>query len=147
MAPAEAGRPSSKRSGAYDPRHELAGMSKTKVYYNSACPVCDAGIAYQKRKLSACDEEIEWIDVHADNKAVSEIASDLEFVRERLHVVDEAGSIHVGSEAFAELWSRTPKQRAFARLARAPLLRPVARWLYNAFAALLYRWNRMKGRW
>ena len=49
-------------------------MTKTKVYYNSACPVCDAGIAYQRRKLGDSQAEIEWIDVHADNDAVAEVA-------------------------------------------------------------------------
>jgi hypothetical protein len=26
-------------------------VKRTRVYYNSACPVCNAGIAYQRRKL------------------------------------------------------------------------------------------------
>jgi len=122
-------------------------MTKTRVYYNSACPVCNAGITHQQRKLSGCDADVEWIDVHSNNEAVCEIGAELEFVRERLHVVDEAGTVHVGSDAFAELWNRTPGQGFLARLARAPILRTFSRLLYNVFAALLYRWNRMKGRW
>lgn len=121
-------------------------MASTKVYYNSACPVCNAGIAHEQRKLSGC-AEIEWIDVHSNNDAVRDVGSDLEFVRERLHVVDGSGTLHVGSDAFAELWSRAPDQRMLARIVRAPVLRPISRGLYNAFAALLYRWNRLQGRW
>ncbi|MGH8195964.1 MAG: DCC1-like thiol-disulfide oxidoreductase family protein [Woeseiaceae bacterium] len=68
-------------------------------------------------------------------------------MRERLHVVDEAGVVHVGSDAFAELWSKTPDQRSLARIVRAPVLGSCSRLLYNVFAALLYRWNRTKGRW
>ena len=79
-------------------------MAKTKVYYNSACPVCDAGIAYQRRKLQGCDAEVEWVDVHARNEAAGEVGADLELVRERLHVVDAAGAVRVGSEAFRALW-------------------------------------------
>lgn len=120
---------------------------KAKVYYNSACPVCKAGIQYQQRKLGAACDDVEWIDVHARNEAASELNRDLELVRERLHVVDEAGGLHVGADAFAELWSKTPGQSAWARVVRAPGIRSVSRWMYNGFAALLYRWNRIKGRW
>lgn len=122
-------------------------MTKTRVYYNSACPVCNAGVKHQRQKLSGCDVDVEWIDVHSDNEAVREIGAELEFVRERLHVVDEAGTVHVGSDAFAELWNRTPGQGFLGRAVSAPILRTFSRLLYNAFAALLYRWNRKKGRW
>jgi predicted DCC family thiol-disulfide oxidoreductase YuxK len=125
----------------------LNPMAKTKVYYNSACPVCNAGIGYQQRKLGDASAEIEWIDVHTHNEAACEVAPDLELVRERLHVVDEGGGLHVGAEAFAELWSKTPGQNVLARIARTPGLRPVWRWFYNGFAALLYRWNRINRRW
>ena len=120
---------------------------KAKVYYNSACPVCSAGIRYQQRKLGAACDDVEWIDVHARNEAACEVNRDLELVRERLHVVDEAGGLHVGADAFAELWSKTPGQGAWARVVRAPGVRSLSRWLYNGFAALLYRWNRINGRW
>ena len=122
-------------------------VSKMKVYYNSACPVCDAGIEYQRRKLGNSAAEVEWIDVHRCNEAAAEVDSDLEFVRERLHVVDEEGTLHVGSEAFAELWGRTRGQRALAKLVRVPGIRTLSRWLYNGFARLLYWWNRKNLRW
>ena len=122
-------------------------MSKIRVYYNSACPVCDAGIKYQRRKLESCSDDVEWIDVHRSNEAASDAALDIEFVRERLHVVDDSGTIHVGIEAFAELWGRTIGQRILSKLIRVPGLRTVSRWLYNGFAKLLYRWNRKNLRW
>ena len=122
-------------------------MSRTTVYYNSACPVCDAGIRYQRRKLEERADGVDWIDVHADNDAASKVASSLEAVRERLHVVDEGGSIHVGSDAFAELWNETPGQQWLGRFARAPCIRSLSRWTYNGFARVLYWWNRACGRW
>ena len=124
-------------------------MARTKVYYNSACPVCDAGIKTQRRKLEDGDggADVDWIDVHADNAAADEVGADLEFVRERLHVVDERGEVRVGSEAFTALWAITPKQAWLARVSRLPLVRILFRWAYNAFAALLYRRNRRQRRW
>ncbi len=122
-------------------------MSATKVYYNSACPVCAAGIRRQRVRLDPCGEALEWIDVHADNDAVSEAGADLEFVRERLHVVDGEGNLQVGADAVTELMAMTPGQRPAARLARLPVLRNLLRAAYNAFAAALYRWNRRVGHW
>ena len=85
--------------------------------------------------------------MHKSNEAVHEIGADLEFVRERLHVVDEDGAVHVGSEAFAELWHTTPGQSFLAKVVRAPGVRQISHGMYNAFARILYRWNRFKGRW
>lgn len=122
-------------------------MSKPKVYYNSACPVCHAGIRYQQRKLGERVDEIEWIDVHECNEAAAEAGATLELVRERLHAVDAEGRAHVGVDAFAEIWAHTPGQTLLSRIVRWPVLRWPAQWLYNGFAKALYRWNRRRGRW
>ena len=122
-------------------------MAKTRVYYNGACPVCAAGIRQQKRKLDGCDTEVDWIDVHENNDRARDVGTDLEFVRERLHVVDEAGELQVGSAAFTTLWALTPGQGLLAKLSGLPVLRPLFHWAYNLFAARLYKWNRKKGRW
>lgn len=119
----------------------------TKVYYNSACPVCDAGIRRQRAKLDACGVSMEWIDVHAHNQAAAELGADLEFVRKRLHVLGNEGELHVGADAIAELMAAAPRQRGAARLIRFPVVRRITRAVYNAFAAELYRWNRCKGHW
>jgi len=59
----------------------------SKVYYNSACPVCNAGIKDQRRRMEACSiKDIEWIDVHSNPDALSEVGASLEQVRERLYV-------------------------------------------------------------
>jgi predicted DCC family thiol-disulfide oxidoreductase YuxK len=122
-------------------------MTKVKVYYNSACPVCNAGIEGQRRRMEDCPIQVEWIDIHKNSEAVNEIDAQREFVRERLHVVDEKGEIRIGAEAFEALWRHTPSQEWFARVVHIPVLRVLARWLYNGFAAALYAWNRTRGRW
>lgn len=122
-------------------------MSKVKVYYNSACPVCNAGIKYEQRKLEETGGQIDWIDVHQRNDAVDEIGAELEFVRERLHVVDESGRLRVGADAFAALWRLHPRQVRLARWAAWPVIGPLFRCGYNLFAAGLYRWNLWCGHW
>jgi predicted DCC family thiol-disulfide oxidoreductase YuxK len=122
-------------------------MSKVRVYYNSACPVCDAGIAAQRRRIEACNVDAEWIDIHRDPARLEEIGASQEFVRERLHVVDDSGAVRVGAEAIGALWSQTPRLRVLAALLRMPVIRVLAGGGYNVFAAGLYRWNRWRGRW
>lgn len=120
---------------------------RIRVYYNSACPVCRAGIGLQQKKLARCGAAIAWKDVHTDLDARGEIDADLESVRERLHVVDEHGQMKVGVEAFEVLWRQSPRQRWKAVLLRLPLLKALSVRSYNAFARALYRWNRKKRHW
>ena len=48
----------------------------SKVYYNSACPVCNAGIKDQRKRMQDCGvNDIEWVDVHNSPDAVSEVGS------------------------------------------------------------------------
>lgn len=122
--------------------------TSSKVYYNSACPVCKAGVTSQRERMESCGiTDVEWIDVHRNPERAAEVGASLEEVRERLYVVDDAGRINVGSEAFAELWNKTPRQRWLGRVIRLPIIRRLAQRTYNAFARRLYRWNRNKGHW
>ncbi|MBA4142514.1 MAG: DUF393 domain-containing protein [Nitrosospira sp.] len=120
----------------------------SKVYYNSACPVCNAGIKDQRRRMEACGgKDVEWIDVHTHPEAAEEVGVPLEQVRERLHVKTEDGRLDVGADAFARLWSQTPGQRWLAKLVQLPIIQQLTRLVYNVFARALYRWNRAKRHW
>ncbi|BAN50889.1 DUF393 domain-containing protein [Metapseudomonas resinovorans] len=123
----------------------MADDERIKVYYNSACPVCKAGIEGQMGKTTAC--QVEWADVHRDNDAVIEIGENLEYVRERLHLVDEQGVKRMGMDAFIVLWRHSPGERWKARLFSLPLIHGAAQLAYKAFARLLYRWNKAKRHW
>jgi predicted DCC family thiol-disulfide oxidoreductase YuxK len=119
-----------------------------KVYYNSACPVCRAGIEDQSCRMAAQGvDDVEWLDVHANPALAREIGVDLETVRERLHVRGADGALRVGSDAFATLFARTRGQRWLGKVLTLPLLRSLARLSYNVFARGLYKWNRAKRRW
>jgi len=126
----------------------MAGQDGIKVYYNSACPVCKAGVEGQQCRMGGPDGEgVEWIDVHQHPELASETGADLEAVRERLHVRAADGSVLVGADAFAALFRRTAGQRWLARLVALPGVRALSRLLYNVFARGLYRWNRAKKHW
>ena len=117
--------------------------AKLQVYFNSACPVCDAGVRYQRGQPQSC--QIEWIDVHQQPEALTPSGLDLESVRERLHVRDAEGRMHIGVDAFAQLWSHTPRQAWLAWLVRRD--RWLSRPFYNWFARRLYRWNLRRHHW
>jgi predicted DCC family thiol-disulfide oxidoreductase YuxK len=135
---------------------------KIKVYYNSACPVCDAGIKSQKGRMEACRINnpvyrdalksadgitVEWIDIAHNPKVLQTLGVSREAVRERLHVVDETDTTQVGIDAFAVLWVYTPRLKLLAHFVRLPVIHTLARLIYNAFAAGLYYRNTKKGRW
>ncbi len=120
----------------------------SKVYYNSACPVCNAGIKDQRRRMTACGiQDIEWIDVHTSPNTTSEVGSSLEQIRERLHVTDSNGQLNIGADAFIHLWLQTPGQRWLGKLSQLPILKQSFHLIYNIFARILYRWNRAKKHW
>lgn len=123
----------------------MKAAAKTTVYYNSACPVCDSGIAAQKSKMQACN--IAWIDVHNNPEAAFELGTELESIRERLHVRDASGKMAIGAPALAVLWGQTPGQGLWGRLANWPIISTALSLAYNAFAKGLYRWNRWKKHW
>ena len=120
-------------------------LDTIRVFYNSACPVCNAGIKNQQRKSS--DTLVEYEDVHLDNQLVEHVNASLAFVRERLHVVDENQQIHIGMDAFICIWRHSRKERWKAKLFSAPGIHAVAVAGYNLFARGLYRWNKSKNHW
>lgn len=123
-------------------------MEKIKVYYNSACPVCKAGIENQQCRMGGQDGgDVEWIDIHLKPELASDAGSDLETIRERLHVRDADGSVLVGADAFAALFQRTAGQKWMAKFLAVPGIHWLGQISYNGFARGLYLWNRAKKRW
>ena len=120
-----------------------------KVYYNSACPVCNAGIKVQRQRMESCGikNDIEWVDVHNNPKAVSELNVPLEQIRERLYVSNSRGELSIGIDAFIYLWQQVPSQRWLAILLQPSIMKPLAHSTYNGFARLLYLWNKALKHW
>lgn len=116
-----------------------------KVYFNSACPVCNAGITSQKDKSTACP--IQWKDIHKDNQLVDELNKNLSTVRKYLHVTDEKNQKYIGIEAFILLWKNSPKEQWKAKLFALPVVLQIAQLGYYVFANCLYFWNVQKKNW
>jgi predicted DCC family thiol-disulfide oxidoreductase YuxK len=123
--------------------------SKLTVWYNTKCPVCNAGIDWQRNRLvrAARAGAIEFRDINLEPGALARFGAGVEDVRRQLHAVDDEGRLYVGADCAIAIWLRTPGDAWLGRMLGARPLRQLARFGYDRFADLLYAWNRRKGHW
>ncbi|MEO5756696.1 MAG: DCC1-like thiol-disulfide oxidoreductase family protein [Mesorhizobium sp.] len=119
------------------------------VWYNTRCPVCDAGISRQKRRLIDAIKmgRIEFRDINQEPAALAAHGAGLEDIRRRLHATDADGRLLVGADVAIAVWQATPGEGWLAGLFGNRIVLPLTRFGYDRFADLLYAWNRRSGRW
>lgn len=119
------------------------------VWYNTRCPVCDAGISRQKRRLIEAIKagRIAFRDINAEPAALVKYNISLEDIRRRLHATDAEDKLLVGADVAIAVWRATPGEGWLASLFGNRLALPLTHLGYDRFADLLYAWNRRKGRW
>jgi len=119
------------------------------VWYNTRCPVCDAGINHQRRRLVEAVKagRVEFRDINFEPEALSAFGASLEDIRRRLHATDASGRLLVGADVALAVWRITPGEGWLASLFGNPVALPLTRFAYDRFADLLYAWNRRKGHW
>ena len=119
------------------------------VWYNTRCPVCDAGIDWQRIKLLAAVRagQLSFSDINEQPQALAAYGASLDDVRRRLHATDESGRLIVGADVAIAIWRITPGEGWLASLFGNPAMLPVTRFAYDRFADLLFAWNRRKERW
>lgn len=124
-------------------------MATLTVWYNTRCPVCDAGIRHQKTRLVEAVKagRIAFRDINLEPGALARYGASLEDIRRRLHATDAQGRLLVGADVAIAVWRATPGEGWLASLLGNPVTLPVTRFVYDRFADLLYAWNRRKGRW
>ena len=122
---------------------------KLTVWYNTKCPVCNAGIDSQRNKLLAAVRagDIEFRDINLEPQALSSYGASLDDIRRRLHAADETGKLIVGADVMIAIWRATPGEAWLAALLGNPVILPLTRFGYDRFADLLFAWNRRKGHW
>jgi predicted DCC family thiol-disulfide oxidoreductase YuxK len=119
------------------------------VWYNTRCPVCNAGIDWQRSRLvqAARAGLIDFRDINLEPEALARYGADVNDVRRRLHAVDAEGRLFVGADCAIAIWLTTPGQAWLGRLFGLPGLRQITRVAYDRFADLLFAWNRWMGHW
>lgn len=131
------------------PGEAETGRPKLTVWYNTKCPVCNAGIDWQRNRLvrAARAGIIAFRDINLEPDALAHFGASQEDVRRRLHGTDAAGRLYVGADCAIAIWLLTPGDVWLGRLWGLPVLRQIARFGYDRFADLLYAWNRSRGHW
>ncbi|MFT3987250.1 thiol-disulfide oxidoreductase DCC family protein [Aestuariivirga sp.] len=124
-------------------------MPRLTVWYNTLCPVCDAGIRGQKRRLVDLvkSKQVEFRDINLEPDALADFGVGVNDVRRRLHATDQDGNLITGADVAIALWRITPGQHWLATLLGNRAMLPLTRWSYDRFAGILYAWNQRKGRW
>jgi predicted DCC family thiol-disulfide oxidoreductase YuxK len=124
-------------------------MAELTVWYNTRCPVCDAGIRHQKRRLVEAVKagRIGFRDINLEPEALAPFGASLEDFRRRRHATDANGRLLVGADVAIAVWRATPGEGWLASLLGNPVALPLTRFVYDRFADLLYAWNRRKARW
>ena len=124
-------------------------QSKLTVWYNTRCPVCNAGIVRQRNRLvrAARSSAIEFRDINLEPDALARFGAGIEDVRRRLYGLDRDGRLHVGADCAIAIWRRTPGDAWLGRLLGLPGVHQITRFAYDRFADWLYAWNRRKRRW
>lgn len=119
------------------------------VWYNTKCPVCDAGIRHQKKRLIEAVKagRIAFRDINLEPDALAAHGAALDDVRRRLHATGADGRLLVGADVAVAIWRATPGEGWLAALFGNRMLLPLTRFAYDRFADLLFAWNRRKGRW
>ncbi len=113
----------------------LAEPIRTLIFYDGGCPLCNREVAHYRRLDR--NGRIDWIDIHANPRAVASIGVKYEEAMARLHVRDRAGKVQTGIWAFAAVWDALPYYRWLAGLLRALRLLPALDLAYTRFA----RWR------
>ena len=119
------------------------------VWYNTKCPVCNAGINWQNNRLvkAARAGAIEFKDINLQPDALADLDADIEDVRRRLHGTDTDDRAYVGADCAIEIWLRTPGDAWLGKFLGSRIMRPITRIGYDRFADILYWWNRKTGHW
>lgn len=112
-------------------------MSDTEVLYNGDCPICSREIASYARYAEGSALPLRFEALQDSDLARWGV--DAEAAAKRLHVLKD-GTVHDGLEAFQVLWAEMPRFAWLARLTRAPVIRPVARRIYDHILAPLLYW-------
>jgi len=114
------------------------------VIYNGSCPICSAEVSAYRRQALAQGLPLEFTDLTQGDLAHFGLTADQ--AARRLYLV-QGGQTYSGLDAFLRLWAVMPRYRWLARLFGLPLIRPVARRIYDHIAApLLYAMHRRRQR-
>lgn len=116
--------------------------AETTVIYNDTCPICAREVAGYKRMAAQDDLPIAFSGL--SDGAFAQYGLTEETAAKRFHVVED-GRLIGGVDAFIALWARMPRLAWLARIVGLPVIRPIARVVYDrVLAPALYAFHRRR---
>ena len=118
------------------------------VWYNTRCPVCDAGVGWQRNKLLAAVRagHLSFHDINEQPQALAAYRASLDDVRRRLHATDKSGRLIVGADVAIAIWRSRPQRLAGIAVRQSGDAAGHALCL-RSFRGSAVRLERRKGRW
>lgn len=106
-----------------------------KVFYDGSCYVCSSEMLVYMKKNH--ESRLEFIDISAPDFNLNEYGISLTDFMYQMHVIDRAGRVYRGPEAFRAIWQAFPSSAWYgflATLVALPGIRVLARAAYMTFA-------------
>ncbi len=110
------------------------------VFYDDACPLCDAEIEHYK-KCSAI-HTIDWLGIHSRWDEIQHYGFSKETLLRRIHAVKSDGGVVTGAAAFVLIWNSLKYYSLLGRIVTLCRLVPVLDYFYKYFADWRYKKNR-----
>jgi predicted DCC family thiol-disulfide oxidoreductase YuxK len=108
-----------------------------KVFYDGKCGMCSKEINHYKK--IAPKNRFEWIDITKSPERLSEIKLNFQEAMKSFHVLDEQKNLHIGIEAFKQIWNEIPRWKSLSLFVDLPGIRFLTRKAYRFFADWRFR--------
>ena len=108
-----------------------------QIFYDGSCVVCATEIEHYKRR--DLEGRLTLTDISAADFDPPPLGITRSEFMDQIHVIDRTGRVYRGVDAFWSIWQAFPNSTLLGvcgRLITLPLLNPVARFCYRAFAAV-----------
>ncbi|MCF6444050.1 thiol-disulfide oxidoreductase DCC family protein [Nereida sp. MMG025] len=103
-----------------------------KVIYNGSCPICSREVNGYAKYAANNDLDLKFEDLN--DVDLNAYGLDRDTAAKQFHV-DDGHKIVGGVDAFILLWSRMPRFRFLARFVSLPVIKPIARVVYDRVLA------------
>lgn len=107
---------------------------QTCVYFDGLCVVCSTEIRHYQKMAGS--ENIDFIDITASDFDPIQHGLDPHEIHKALHVKDAAGNLHLGVDAFIQIWEQIPRYAFLAKWARNQWIRRGLNLGYSVFTRI-----------
>lgn len=109
------------------------------VYYDGKCGLCSKEIRHYQR--IAPQNTFNWIDITREPDLLTDKGYRVSDGLKALHAEDADNKMHIGVDAFIQVWRNLPYWWLIAKIVSLPIIKPLAAYVYEKFAE--WRFSRL----